>query len=371
MNNNLSDNSKKKWKIPVLWSYILGGVLIYIVIYPFMRKLSTSNEAQNSLIGTLLSLAAIYFGKFCSQLLSINRKQIPPRWFVIGIIVLVCLVSWLFLIGQFPIKEKTALNLMLFGVPFLAASMLLGGILHLIRTTVENNLHEAQITATQSRTELSLLQSQLSPHFLFNTLNNMYGISITQHEKIPPLLLKLSELLRYSLYEAKDIYVPIRNEIEYLNNYVEFERLRMGDRLQLRTAIENITDNSLKIAPMLLIVFVENAFKHSKNTTDEKVFVEMELRLWGKYLQFSIRNSGNSGEAKDPASRKMKDGEYFTINTDESAIGSDKETGSQKNSGLGLANVQKRLDLLYPNAYDLNIEVLKDEFIVMLQIKIS
>jgi sensor histidine kinase YesM len=326
-----------------LWMYVLSGFLIYVLVYPFMKKVVNGEEAQAALIATALALVALYTGKVISKIVNPGRKNISSWWLILSIVIMVCLVAWLFIFSQFTLPSRNPLNLLLFGLPFLVASILLGLIIHAIRSTIENNLLEARVTATHSRSELSVLQSQLSPHFLFNTLNNLYGISITQHEKIPALLLKLSELLRYSVYETKDTFVPLGNEITYLSNYIEFERLRMGERLYLKTAIEELNNSSVMIAPMMLIVFVENAFKHGKDNADEKVYIDMELRTWGNQILFSIRNSGNTSGYN----------------------------GNDKNSGLGLQNVKKRLELLYPGAHDLHIEASAHEFKVMLQVKMK
>jgi sensor histidine kinase YesM len=204
-------------------------------------------------------------------------------------------------------------------------------------------LQQAHITAAQSLSELRLLQSQLSPHFLFNTLNNLYGLSITQHEKIPVLLLKLSDLLRYSVYDSKELFVPLKNELEYINNYIDFEKIRIGDRLQLTTSIESITDDRIKIAPMLLIVFIENAFKHSKNTLEKEVFIDITLKTWGDSILFSVKNSYSSS--------------------------ANESSGLRTDKGLGLVNVRKRLQLLYVDAYDLKVHSEDEFFTVMLQLK--
>jgi LytS/YehU family sensor histidine kinase len=364
--------------------YMAGGILIFIIVFPFMEKVSHSNDVQATLIATGLSLGGVYFGTYISQVIIITRKSVPTWVLILLSVVLVVLVSWIFIIGQHPINGKSALNMLFFGLPFVVASVVAGLLIRLVRSTVESTLHEARTNAAQSRSELSLLQSQLSPHFLFNTLNNMYGISIAQHEKIPALLLKLSELLRYSLYDARDQFVAIGNEIAYLNNYIEFEKIRIGDRLNLRTAIEQFVDDRLKIAPMLLIVFVENAFKHSKNTIDEKVFVDMEIKTWGSFLQFSIKNSGVvpdevrmrfSGNSYNPlataSTARRSDMQQLHINPNEEDIILQSKDASRRTGGLGLLNVQKRLELLYPGAYDLRIEARENEFVVMLQLKMQ
>jgi LytS/YehU family sensor histidine kinase len=171
----------------------------------------------------------------------------------------------------------------------------------------------------------------------------MYGLSITQHEKIPSLLLKLSELLRYSVYDATEIFVPLKDELAYINNYIEFEKIRIGDRLVLTTDLEEIPNGDVKIAPMLLIVFIENAFKHSKNTAEDKIFIDIKLKTWGNSILFSVKNS-------------------YSKPQEESAI-------TNKNSGFGLVSVSKRLELLYEKEHELNVQSEEGFYEVMLQLK--
>ena len=180
---------------------------------------------------------------------------------------------------------------------------------------------------------------------MFNTLNNLYGLSITQHEKIPPLLLKLADLLRYSVYDTKELFVPLKEELAYINNYIDFEKIRLGERLVLTTSMEEITNPEIKIAPMLLIVFIENAFKHSKNTADREIFIDITLKTWANSILFSIKNS--HGPAPE---------EGNLVN---------------KNSGFGLASVRKRLELLYTGEHDLKVEDKGGFYQVMLQLKMK
>ena len=167
-------------------------------------------------------------------------------------------------------------------------------------------------------------------------------MSITQHEKIPNLLLKLSELLRYSVYETRHHFIPLREEVQYINNYISFEKIRIGERLNLKADIEELISDKIKIAPMLLIVFIENAFKHSKNSFDKTIFVNISLKFTEENIVFSISNSCDSLKVSN------------TFNTD---------------SGLGLNNVKKRLELVYTNEYNLNEERLKNSYSVTLKLK--
>lgn len=206
-----------------------------------------------------------------------------------------------------------------------------------------NKIQATESMALVSQSELQLLQSQLSPHFLFNTLNNLYGLSLVKDDKLPGLLLKLSELLRYSVYQSSNTFVPLNEELSYIKNYIEFEKIRLEDRLSLFLDLEE--SEQVSIAPMLLIVFVENAFKHAKNTTDQSIRIDINLKIWEDRILFSAYNSF------DPAQVK-----HNIFN---------------KNSGLGLENARRRLALLYPDKHELSMEETANTYKVLLQLKIS
>jgi LytS/YehU family sensor histidine kinase len=147
------------------------------------------------------------------------------------------------------------------------------------------------------------------------------------------------------VYESNERFVPLKDEIAYINNYIEFEKIRIGNRLVLTTDIEKIDDPNIKIAPMLLIVFIENAFKHAKNTAEQQIFIDMSIKVWGNSILFSIKNSHTSASKENNA--------------------------FDKNSGFGLANVSKRLKLLYPNEHILEIQHGNETYQVMLQLKMK
>lgn len=223
-------------------------------------------------------------------------------------------------------------------------SFSLGLLVSLIYHKLKQQIKIAETAAAHSKSELQLLQSQLSPHFLFNTLNNLYGISLREPDKTPGMLLKLSELLRYSVYDAKDSFVPLKDELNYLKNYIEFEKIRIGDRLDLKIDIEEFNTDNIRIAPMLLVVFVENAFKHAKNNLSDKIQIEISMKQWINQLLFAVKNSHKDSGAADTM---------------------------DKHSGFGLQSTIKRLELLYPNAHDLKIEKDEDSFSVMLRVNIK
>lgn len=213
----------------------------------------------------------------------------------------------------------------------------------LARHTLLMQVLEAKIAQQQKESELRLLLSQLSPHFLFNTLNNIYGISLTEHQRVPKLLLKLSELLRYSVYETKEEFIPLRNELLYLKNYLDFEQIQTGDKLDLQLDIDEIRDDQIRIAPMLLIVFVENAFKYSKATRQPKVYIMITLSVIEGWIYFTIKNSYESTPIE--------------------------QTGGKEPSGIGLHHTLKRLNLIYGQHYFYHAFKDSDHYTVELRLK--
>ncbi|MEJ7767643.1 MAG: histidine kinase [Chitinophagaceae bacterium] len=324
---------------------LIIAVPIFLAINYYLNTIQVHNDEAVSVAATAFFMAGIFAGRYVAQLWTSRLKLMPYRLVTALALLIVACTTWLFVHADFPLQGRVAINLLLFWIPFAMISVALGILIKVIRAITENQLKDAQVSAATSKSELHLLQSQLSPHFLFNTLNNLYGLSITQHEKLPVLLLKLSELLRYSVYDANEMFVPLKDEMAYINNYIDFEKLRIGDRLVLTTDLEHITNTEIKIAPMLLIVFIENAFKHSKNTADQQIFIEIGLKTWGNSILFSIKNSYS--KPKEP------------------------ETVIDKSSGFGLTSVSKRLELLYHLAHEMSVLNDDKHYKVMLQLKMK
>ncbi|HEV2354142.1 MAG TPA: histidine kinase, partial [Puia sp.] len=175
------------------------------------------------------------------------------------------------------------------------------------------------------KTELSFLRSQVSPHFMFNVLNNMVALARKKSDLLEPSLIKLSSLLRYMLYETDEKKVLLEKEIEYLKSYIELQSQRFGKNVIIRADFESV-GNGYLIEPMLLIPFVENAFKHGTGLVPE-AHIEILLNLAGSRLNFGVRN------------RYSDTGQWE----------------KDKTSGIGLTNVKRRLNLLYPEGHSLRI----------------
>jgi hypothetical protein len=324
--------------------HVLFGTLACVPVYwacLFYIEVVKHQEIEElAVAATICFFCCVYAGRYLSQIWASYTSKIPNSFLIILCTLIIGNVVWLFIHPDYPLRTAPALNLLLYWGPFIILGTSLGVLIKSIRLS-KHYMQQADSNAAHTQSELQLLQSQLSPHFLFNTLNNLYGISLTQHQKTPALLLKLSELLRYSVYEAKEQLVPLKDEIAYINNYIDFEKMRIGERLVISTSL-NEFDENLKIAPMLLIVFIENAFKHSKNSTDKNIHVDIELKTWANSILFSVKNSYQSNEEGN---------------------------ATKRSSGLGLANAKKRLELLYPQRYDLKVECTEGLYSVMLQLK--
>jgi len=186
---------------------------------------------------------------------------------------------------------------------------------------------DAEKKQQQLLAEINNLKSQIAPHFLFNTLNNLYGLAVDKSDKLPDLMLRLSDLLRHSLYEAQKPLVPLTEEIDVLKSYINLETIRLEDNLKLEF-INNIPRKSEHmIAPLLLIVFIENAFKHAKFVQSSAINITIATSLEDDWFKLSIKNNYNNEQKKSV-------------------------------SGIGLINVRRRLEVLYPG-HKLNIS--KDE----------
>jgi len=210
---------------------------------------------------------------------------------------------------------------------------------HNFKTLSKNKELENKILETQLQLkdqELQYLKKQIHPHFLFNTLNTIYGFALKQSKNTPDIILKLSNLLDYILYQVNKPKVSLKEEILHVKEYIDLEKIRFQDTLKVLFTFNEIS-SEIQIAPMLLIPFIENAFKHG-SLINGFLQVEIEIALAENQMKFSIRNS------------------FINSNTDD------------PNSGIGLENIKKRLELHYSNNHHLEIENKDNWFYVNLTI---
>lgn len=199
-----------------------------------------------------------------------------------------------------------------------------------------------ELKAAVQESELQFLKSQINPHFLFNNLNNLYAYAIENSPKTPTIILELSSVLRYMLYECKEKYVPLSKEIEQLENFTQLNELQIEERGVVNFRTNNLP-SGYEIAPLILIVFIENAFKHSQASQSENILIDIEVAVSDRgQLDFYCRNSF-----------------LPTGNTD------------ILSKGIGLENVRKRLQLIYPNAHRLEIRESEHQYEVHLSLQLQ
>ncbi len=194
------------------------------------------------------------------------------------------------------------------------------------------------LQAEKGKAELALLKSQINPHFFFNTLNNLYGLTVEKSDQAPEVVLKLSDMMRYTIYKGKEDFVSMRDEVKYLENYIELHKIRFQKKVEINFTHQIKEDG--KIAPLLYIIFLENAFKHGVEKMTEDAYIHLDLKADASNINFTIENNFESQVSK-------------------------------KESGIGLDNLKKRLDYMYPNQYKLIIEEQAPIYRASLNIKLA
>lgn len=229
-------------------------------------------------------------------------------------------------------------------LPSTLASMTLAMSIKLTKNWLQTQRRHQLLEKEKLETELNFLKYQFNPHFLFNTINSIFFLIHKNPDMASASLAKFSELLRYQLYECNDKQILLSKEITYLENSIELEKLRQNDNVEVTLQVNQQHSEHLGIAPFILMTFVENAFKHVSKHTDKPNWIRIELNLdGGQQLDFSVCNSTSHGEFNDVV----------------------------RYGGIGLKNVQRRLDLIYPGQYDLDIQNNVTSFEVRLQLNLS
>lgn len=311
---------------------LLQNLFVWLCLFII---LSVSTQGGNSV------LVSIYIILFLAPVVYINNLYILPIlkkhkglfFFLFFTNAILFSVIAVFLINYFSGDEFEIKKLINFtGIMVLSISF--GIAIKLARDSFTRRQQEKEA-------QLKLLKAQLNPHFLFNTLNNLYGLSVVKSDKLPSLMLKLSDLLRYSLYETKETLVSLEKELKYLENYVSLEKIRLEEKTTI-SFTKSGAISSKKIAPMLLIVFVENAFKHL-STENNDSSVQININVTDDKMMFTCTNTID----KMLPIKNMEKGK----------------------SGIGLYNVKKRLQLMYPEKHELSIT--KENNIYMVELTLT
>jgi len=335
----------KKWAQPFL--HAVAWITLFSLPY-LLRPSPDKHQGHKEedplwhihfIINCALLTACFYLN---SNVLIPNLVYKKKWWQYGGILLLMLavqvLVKWIFLYLFIPSQEfdlKPTFFFSFFPLLFILACSTTWRIL---KDKVEADQMASERLNENLKTELSLLRSQVSPHFMFNVLNNMVALARKQSDQLEPSLIKLSSLMRYMLYEADEDKVALDKEVDYLQSYIDLQQQRFGAKVQVNVNLQ-LPENGYEIEPMLLIPFVENAFKHGTGMIPD-ARIDIELRARQGLLQFSVMNKYN---------------EEF-------------EEVKDKTSGIGLANVKRRLNLLYRDNYQLLINKKEGWFVVSLQL---
>lgn len=329
------------------WFYIINQSLFPMYIGKLDESYLIGNKYLKdmfiSLFLNVFSFYAIYFS--FPRIIALKNKflvSIAVATLVIGVMIVRLPIDWSFwkFIGNLPEKEMAFQWAWVWSE--LRLVVVTGIYAILIRFMIDafeaQKLKNELITQRQAG-ELALLKSQVNPHFLFNTLNNIYSLVYHKSEEAPEAVMKLSSIMRYVLYDATADKVPLDKEIEYLKSYIELQKLRTKQTGFVSFTIEGNTAE-ISIAPMLLIPFVENAFKHGSKNHQPGITIHLQADM--SRLRFEVSN-------------------YLKLN---------QPLTTTQISGLGLSNIRRRLELIYPGKYNLAIKEENDQFDVNLLIEL-
>jgi two-component system, LytTR family, sensor kinase len=334
---------KKRWQI--LWHIIFWIILIafFLVVARNNAKFTTEDLLVIFLLYPFINISLFYL----NYLLFIPRFFDKKRYGFYAITVIISIIVYGFIKYGVALLFKSIVltrmkgEVVSFGSYFLSSVftslifLFLSAVLKFmvdwfLNERIQRDLENQRLTA-----ELAFLKSQINPHFLFNSLNSIYSLAYQRSETTPEAILKLSEIMRYMLYECNDNKVDLGKELQYLQNYIDLQKIRFGNKAFIDFNVEGKVEYQ-QIVPLLLIAFIENAFKHgvaNNALTPIRLLIDVE----DTHLHFYIQN------------RKHRN------NRDE--VG-----------GIGLNNVKRRLDLLYPGKYNLDIRDEADTYTVELSL---
>lgn len=347
----------KKLMLHILFwlAYILqDSLLVYTWIGPLLQPMTEPRLITVSLVSAAVmvipKLIIGYFILAVSVDKILNQTERMSRIMLEILVMLVVSVLVYRLISKYWVNpyiyEGRLKAVGLFDIRSILMSLMdIGAVVGLlvfikfVRIQVSIKEREKNIIREKLETELKFLRNQTNPHFLMNTLNNIYALARRKSDETPEVVMKLSEMLRYILYEAGEKKISLLDEVKVLEDYLELEKMRYSERLQVSFEKE-IEDDGYEITPLLLLPFVENAFKHGISETRFESFVHIRLKVKDGELLFDIMNS--------------KDG----------------QSASRQSTHIGLNNVRRQLELMYRD-YQLEVTNEANQFTANLKIKLD
>jgi hypothetical protein len=347
----LSPINHKKTVIPIIAhtaAWIGFFALPYLVFFPRLREFNMSNYMLTVIICNNIFLVFFYY--LNTQIL-IPKLLVKEKWLWYVLATLACLIFFLYIpreIARIIVPPDPQPNIPAFirnpaykGImrggggprrrpladPYNTAIFLLvftvGTCVSVVQRWLETEQNRKETENEKLNTELSFLKSQVNPHFFFNTLNNIYSLAIVKSDKTATAVLKLSSIMRYILAETEQRLVPLQNEIDFIHNYIELQQVRLTNKVRVHFEVSGNT-GELLVAPLIFIAFIENAFKYGVSTKEDSV-IDFALHTVANKIQFSARN--------------------FIVQS---------ENNLQEKTGIGINNVNRRLELLYPEKHQLS-----------------
>lgn len=327
------------WALMILSPFLLRPVMDNSK-NPDLHKFSSEFIALH-LLNSVLRITLFYLNAyiFIPSLIYKSKYKEYAGALIVSFLVML-LVDRMIFMWLLPELNYKIWNFFVFNIPFFIFNLIASSAYRVIRDRIATDKRIKERETEHLKTELSFLRSQVSPHFMFNVLNNMVALARKKSDALEPSLIKLSSLLRYMLYETDEDKVLVEKEVDYLQSYIDLQRQRFGKNVIITTDFETI-EAGHTIEPMLLIPFVENAFKHGTGLIDD-ARIETQLSVKKGVLKFITRNRFNDSlnEPKD------------------------------KTSGIGLTNVRRRLNLLYEKNYTLDIDRNDGWFTITLQLNL-
>ncbi|MCX2744134.1 sensor histidine kinase [Mangrovivirga sp. M17] len=296
----------KKRRVTV---FKISGLLLLLIITILVDSLINIPDNPVSiflLITFWIGVSYVFFPKFFNKY----------KYYIIGIYC-IAFAYWSYVrlfsesFSVYQLEEKDlAISLLLIPIP-----------VFIVLWIYEQWVWLRTLKSEKTQAELAMLKMQVNPHFFFNTLNNLYSLTIKKSDEAPDVVLKLSDMMRYTIYEGKKETVSVEDEIEYLKNYIDLHRIRYHKTVDIKFDVD-ITESG-KIAPLLFIILLENAFKHGVETLSEDAFIKINFEINKNHFRFVIENNY---EESDPDNTEP---------------------------GIGLENLKKRLKLIYPENHEL------------------
>ncbi|GAB2825054.1 sensor histidine kinase [Ferruginibacter profundus] len=333
--------AKHEWVRKILLHLLFWIIVLTYFAWGFGAKTSFATSFYNIIIylpGFMLMVYSLIY--FLTPRFLFQKKY---GYFFAGLLVVLLLCLGYSELVQMVVKSKVFNGLTMNEGRGVLPFIHIGGIaiaINLLKYWYQQKQQTLEAEQKKTAAELELLKSQVHPHFLFNTLNNLYAHVLDQSPKAPEIVLKLSNLLRFMIYESGVPLIPLTKEIKLLQEYISLEQLRYGDRLDVSVTVTGTLEDK-QVTPLLMLPLVENAFKHGTSNQTDQCWISFDLHVTEQSMHFKLVNSKDGGPA----------------------------SVSNESKGIGLLNVKRRLDLLYNGRYTFATEEDNEVFVVNLEIQ--